>query len=66
MLWDGYKAVPHLDGDSYTLGLRSRSKITKLPQALIINLSVQSGAHPPDGSQLLVDWVRAWRPGAAK
>jgi beta-glucanase (GH16 family) len=65
MLWDGYKAVPHLDGDSYTLGLRSRSAITKLPQALIINLSVQSGAHPPDGSQLLVDWVRVWRPGSS-
>jgi beta-glucanase (GH16 family) len=64
MFWDGYKAVPHLDGDAYALGLPSRTQITKLPQALILSLSVQAGSHPPPGSQMQVDWVRVWRPGA--
>ena len=66
MLWNGFKASPHLDGDTYALGRAARTDITKLPQALILNLSVQSGAAPPDGSQMLVDWVRVWRPGIAK
>jgi beta-glucanase (GH16 family) len=63
LFWDGYKAVPHLDGDSYALGLPSRTQITKLPQALILSLSVQAASNPAPGSQMLVDWVRVWRPG---
>jgi beta-glucanase (GH16 family) len=66
MVWDGYKAVPELDGQAYPLGKPSRTDITQLPQALILNLSVQTGHHPPDGSQMLVDWVRVWRPGASR
>jgi beta-glucanase (GH16 family) len=65
MLWDGYKAVPYLDGQAYPLGEGFRSDITRLPQALILNLSVQAGRNPAVGSQMLVDWVHAWRPGAS-
>lgn len=63
MSWDGYQAVPHVDGDAYAVG--ARSGITKLPQAIILNLSVQAGHDPRPGAQMLVDWVRVWRPGSS-
>jgi beta-glucanase (GH16 family) len=65
LLWDGYKAIPHLDGKAYPLGPNSRRESVQLPEALILNLSVRAGHNPADGSQMLVDWVRAWRPGAS-
>jgi beta-glucanase (GH16 family) len=65
LLWDGYKAVPHIDGEAYPLGSKSRRDTVQLPQGLMLNLSVQAGGRPPDGAQMLVDWVRVWRPGAS-
>jgi beta-glucanase (GH16 family) len=65
LFWDGYTATPHIDGESYPLGPKSRRDTVQLPQGLILNLSVQSGGQPPDGAQMLVDWVRVWRPGAS-
>jgi beta-glucanase (GH16 family) len=62
MLWDGYRAVPRLDGESYS---GTRGNMTRLPQALILNLSVQTGSTPPRGSEMRVDWVRVWRPGGS-
>jgi beta-glucanase (GH16 family) len=62
LLWDGYKAVPRLDGEAYRGVTRD---MTQLPQALILNLSVQSGSKPPAGTRMLVDWVRVWRPGTS-
>jgi beta-glucanase (GH16 family) len=62
MFWDGYRAVPRLDGTAYP-GITQA--MTQLPQALILNLSVQAGENPPPGAQMLVDWVRVWRPGAS-
>jgi len=62
LLWDGYKAVPRLDGTPYRGATRN---MTKIPQALILNMSVLAGRAPPPGSRMLVDWVRVWRPGAS-
>jgi beta-glucanase (GH16 family) len=62
MLWDGYRAVPRLDGESYS---GTRGDMTRLPQALILNLSVQTGSTPPRRSEMRVDWVRVWRPGGS-
>jgi beta-glucanase (GH16 family) len=61
MLWDGYKALPYVDGDAYDV--RANRRMTNLKQGLILNLSVERGTNPPPGSQMLVDWVRVWRPG---
>jgi len=36
--------------------------MTRLDQFLLLNLSVQGGHHPAPGSEMLVDWVRAWSP----
>jgi beta-glucanase (GH16 family) len=63
MLWDGYQAVPYLDGKPYDVGVHAG--MTKLRQGLIINLSVQAGRRPAKGSRMLVDWVKVWRPGNA-
>jgi beta-glucanase (GH16 family) len=63
MLWDGYKAVPRLDGERYP---GTRGEMTQLAQALILNLSVQTGHTPPPGSEMRVDWVRVWRPGGSE
>jgi beta-glucanase (GH16 family) len=63
LLWDGYKAVPRLDGERYT---GTRGEMTQLAQALILSLSVQAGKAPPPGSEMRVDWVRVWRPGGLK
>lgn len=63
LFWNGYKAIPYVDGNAYPLGPRSRRETVQLPEALILNLSVRAGRNPRGGSQMLVDWVRAWRPG---
>lgn len=60
MYWDGAEAVPYLDGKPYDVG--ATHDMTTLSQSLILNLSVLNGGSPAPGSQMLVDWVRAWRP----
>jgi len=63
LLWDGTQAVPYLDGVAYPSG--ANSDMTRLDQFLLLNLSVQGGHHPTPGSEMLVDWVRAWSPAPA-
>jgi len=63
LLWDGTQAVPYLDGVAYPSG--ANSDMTRLDQFLLLNLSVQGGHHPAPGSEMLVDWVRAWSPAPA-
>lgn len=62
LLWDGRTAVPYLDGRPYP-AVAAEQDMTALPMMLIVNLSVMAGHSPRPGAQLLVDWVRVWRPG---
>src|SRR5215218_1726552 len=59
MLWDGKQAIPYVDGKAYP---GATSDMTTLEQEIILNLSVQQGHKPVSGSQMLVDWLRVWRP----
>ncbi|MGN6753143.1 MAG: glycoside hydrolase family 16 protein [Intrasporangium sp.] len=59
MYWTGSEAIAYLDGRPYDVGVRAT---TSLPEYLILNLSMYAHRTPPDGSQMSVDWVRAWQP----
>jgi beta-glucanase (GH16 family) len=59
MLRAAGRIVLYLDGVPHPLPV---TDVDTLPQYLLLNLSVYRGVTPPAGSQLLVDWVRAWRP----
>lgn len=61
MLRAAGKIVLYLDGIPYPLPVTAADS---LPQYLILNLSVYRGAAPAPGTQMLIDWVRVWRPDA--
>lgn len=62
LYWDGSKLVPYVDGVAYPNAASGASNITKANQYIILNLSVQKGGQPAIGSQMMVDWVRVWKP----
>jgi beta-glucanase (GH16 family) len=59
LLWEGTRAIPYLDGRPYPAV--AAGNVSNLPMMLIMNLSVQAGHSPDIHSEMLVDWVRAWR-----
>lgn len=61
LLWDGRRAVPYLDGRPQDAVSVTRG-MTRLPMMVLLNLSVRGGYSPPEGAQMLVDWVRVWQP----
>jgi len=61
LLWDGERAVPHLDGVAYE-ALAATEDMTDLPMMIILNLSVRDGYAPAPGAHMDVEWVRAWEP----
>lgn len=48
----------YLDGVPQTAAMAD----TTLPHYLLLNLDTYAGAQPPAGTQMRVDWVRAWSP----
>ena len=64
VLWDGDRAVPHVDGRAYPAV--AADEVTDLPLMVILNLSVEEGGEPAVGSEMLVDWVRVWRPATGR
>lgn len=56
MLWDGVRATPYLDGKPYA----TQPASTRIPMYLILNLAVYDGFSPAAGSNMAIDWVRAW------
>lgn len=63
LYWDGNKLIPYVDGVAYpNSGVSNSSTVTKANQYTILNLSIQKGGQPAAGSQMLVDWVRVWKP----
>jgi beta-glucanase (GH16 family) len=60
VLWDDDRAIPYVDGKAYPEA--AADDVTSLPLMLILNLSVELDAEPDGGSEMLVDWVRVWRP----
>lgn len=64
LYWDGTKLIPYVDGVAYPNAAGGASNITKANQYIIFNLSVQKGGQPAVGSQMLVDWVRVWKPAS--
>lgn len=61
LYWNGNKAIPYLDGIAYpSVGVTSN--MTKANQFIIYDLAVQKGSKPTNGSHMLVDWVRVWKP----
>ena len=57
MYWDGHLATPYLDGTPYL----PQPAGTEIPLYVIFNLTVYDGHSPPAGSNMAIDWVRAWR-----
>jgi beta-glucanase (GH16 family) len=57
MYWDGVHATPYLDGKPYA----PQPAATTIPLYVIFNLTVYDGHSPLAGSNMAIDWVRAWR-----
>jgi beta-glucanase (GH16 family) len=49
--------TPYLDGKPYAV---RQLPVDPRPHYLLINLSTYAGTQPPAGTQMKVDWVRAW------
>ncbi len=54
--------VPYLDGVAYPKAGVSSGADT-MEQFIILNLSTYAGHNPAPGTEMRVDWVRAWRQG---
>jgi hypothetical protein len=55
------RLVPYLDGVPYP-GAALAAGADAEPQFIVLNLAVYADHTPITGTQLLVDWVRVWRP----